>query len=137
VTVYANAKLKTLSLPAATTITSITLGSGSMPALESVSADTLATLTNLTVTQCGSSGKPLTLSFQELESITGTLSISQNAGLESLDGFPALDLVGTYYVTNNAALPTCEAVELHDRVNGVHTISSSNIGGNLADTCMP
>jgi hypothetical protein len=136
-TVYGNTKLETLTLPAATTVTSITLGSGSMPALESVSADTLATLTNLTVTQCGSSGKPLTLSFQELESITGTLSISYNPGLESLDGFPALDLVGTYYVTNNAALPTCEAVELRDRVDGVHAISAVNIGGNLADTCTP
>jgi len=137
-TISNNAELESVALPSATTIDDLQLGaSGSMPLLESVSADKLATLMALKVYQCGSTTSTLTPSFKKLQSVSGAFFIGSNPALESLSGFPALDRVGSFDVASNAKLPTCEATALRDRIQAVHVIPTITIASNFADSCTP
>jgi len=79
-------------------------------------------------------GAVLDLDLKALTSIGGNLKVVLIPGLSNLDGLSTLESVtGAVIVTDNAALPTCDATDLVERVNA----GSSNVINNLADSCSP
>ncbi len=137
ITITGNDKVKTIALPAATSVTTLGIGSGNQPLLESVTADALQTLNVFSVSTAGADVTAMTLSFAGLQTVTTSFTLQANPTLASLDGFGALVRVGSFYVASNSKLPTCAATALRDQIQAQHAIGSVTISGNLADTCTP
>jgi hypothetical protein len=132
-----NSALLDIDFPALTTVG----GAGSFSvngALRSLRIDGVPQLTSLTISLNGSRGASTTLSMRALERTVNGFTVTSNAALSALDGFPALRSVGSYDVSGNAALATCAAVALRDQVRAAQGIAGTvTISRNLADNCAP
>jgi Receptor L domain len=133
VSISTNQLLKAVDFAELTSITQTSAGSASITvsansALTAFKADKLPSLTgSLSFSNNGNASVNTVLSFASLASIAGGTTITQNLGLQTLDGLKALAMAANVSITSNAALQSIAGLSALKTVGGLYIGSNAKL----------